>query len=79
MASRRRARRAWGMVIRRKSRGKPTRCWWLDYQFPGEPRRRQPTNPRAADRAEAERQLHQLLVERAHERRPPHGRVEHRR
>ena len=48
-----RRQRPWGMVIRRKSRGKFVRWLWLDFQFPGEPRRRQPTNPRTEDRAEA--------------------------
>jgi hypothetical protein len=59
----------WGMVYRRTSRGKLTRFWWLKYQFPGEPRRRHPTNPRTDDKAEAERQLHEILGERGHERR----------
>jgi integrase len=51
------------------SRGKLTRYWWLKYQFPGEPRRRHPTNPRVEDEAEARRQLHEILGERGHERR----------
>jgi integrase len=59
----------WGIVYRRESRGKLTRFWWLDYQFPGEPRRRHPTNPRTENKAEAERQLHEILGERSYQRR----------
>jgi integrase len=61
-------RRAWGVIYRRKSRGKLTRYWWLLCQFPGEPRRRHPTNPRTEDEAEARRQLHELLGAHSHER-----------
>src|SRR5262249_42100349 len=61
--------KAWGFVYRRPSRGKLTRFWWLKYQFPGEPRRRHATNPPTEDKAEAERQLHEILGQRGHVRR----------
>jgi integrase len=59
----------WGFVYRRKSRGKFTRFLWLKYQFPGEPYRRQATNPRTEDEVEAQEQLYRILGERGYERR----------
>jgi integrase len=56
-------------VYRRIGRdGRPTRWWWLKYKFPGEQRRREPTNPRTDDEVEAKRQLHERLAERGHVR-----------
>jgi integrase len=58
-----------GKVYRRTGRdGQPTQWWWLRYKFPGEPWVREPTAPRTADEAEAERQLHERLAERGHTR-----------
>jgi integrase len=57
------------VVYRRAGRdGKPTQWWWLRYKFPGEPERREPTEPRTADQGEAEQQLHEKLAERGHVR-----------
>jgi integrase len=56
---RRRRTRYGGTVYRPKGRdGKPTRWYWLKYKLPGETTpRREPTQPRTDDEAEAMRQL----------------------
>jgi integrase len=55
-----------GSVYRQRTRSK---YWYLKFRFPGEPIQRRVTNPPTEDRAEAERQLHELLAERRQARR----------
>jgi integrase len=55
-----------GSVYRQLTRSK---YWYLKFRFPGEPIQRRVTQPPTEDRAEAERQLHELLAERGQARR----------
>jgi integrase len=55
-----------GSVYRQLTRSK---YWYLKFRFPGEPIQRRVTTPPTEDRAEAERQLHELLAERGQARR----------
>lgn len=65
----RRPSKPWGTVFRPKPRGRTTSVWWLKYKFPGDVHpRREATNPRTTDEAEARRQLHERLAERGHVR-----------
>src|SRR5437870_5805189 len=60
-----------GSIYRPPGRdGKPTQWLWLKYRLPGDLKpRREPTNPRTDDEAEARRQLHVRMGERGTARR----------